>query len=282
MEVTSVAIPRKKRRRTRRRILLLVLIVLALMPWTITQLVGGMHASNSWSDISKLSSKHHRVGLVLGAGLRDGHPTPILIDRLNAGLDAYKRGKVDRLIVSGDNQKERYDEPTAMRQWLIRNGVPNHHVAADYGGRRTWDSCKRTKDVFQVKKLLIITSEFHVSRAVILCRAAGLDHVRGYGVSSNRYTRGNRIRWRVREVIADARGLYDAWIHHPAVAVGGTKIDIYDSCELEKSLSKKDETRDLDEYCRDTIIFVDGDRPRELTPPLDQQILAVGFHPSQQ
>ncbi len=143
--------------------------VLASVPW-IWVLTAGAPYRYAAADVPETP-----VALVLGAGLKDGRPTPFLAGRLDVAADLYRRGKVKVLLVSGDNSRTDYDEPSAMRGYLVDKGVPGRVIVADYAGLDTWDSCSRAKRVFGVSRLTVVTQEFHLPRAVALCREAGLE-----------------------------------------------------------------------------------------------------------
>ncbi|MFB4318204.1 vancomycin high temperature exclusion protein [Actinomadura sp. 21ATH] len=115
------------------------------------------------------------VALVLGAGIREGQPSLFLARRLDLAVELYRRGKIKVVLVSGDNRVVDYDEPTVMRDYLAAKGVPAERVVRDFAGLDTWDSCVRAGKIFGVTRLTVITQEFHLPRAVALCRAAGLD-----------------------------------------------------------------------------------------------------------
>ncbi|WP_245887286.1 SanA/YdcF family protein [Umezawaea tangerina] len=155
------------------------------------------------------------VGLVLGAGLtREGRPTPFLAGRLDVAADLYARGKVSVLLVSGDNSREDYDEPGAMREYLVSKGVPGAVVVADYAGLDTWDSCVRARQIFGVEKVTVVTQEFHLPRAVALCRAAGIE---AFGVghdTSDQFAGGTRYGW-FRESLASGKAMVDALVLKP-------------------------------------------------------------------
>lgn len=120
------------------------------------------------------------VGIVMGAGLDpQGKPTPFLAGRLRTAADLYRRGKVKVLLVTGDNGSKAYDEPTAMRDYLVADGIPAQRIVLDYAGFDTWDSCVRAKKIFGVDRAIVVTQLFHLPRAVALCRAAGIQ---AYGV----------------------------------------------------------------------------------------------------
>ncbi|MFN8030158.1 MAG: ElyC/SanA/YdcF family protein [Dermatophilaceae bacterium] len=116
------------------------------------------------------------VALVLGAGLTpNGRPTPFLADRLDLAKALFDAGKVQVVLVSGDNRTHAYDEPTAMTDYLIAHGVPADKVVRDFAGRDTYDSGARAKRIFGVTRLTVVTQSYHLPRAVATCRALGLD-----------------------------------------------------------------------------------------------------------
>ena len=92
-----------------------------------------------------------RVAIVFGAGLwRDGTPTPVLEDRVRTAANLYFEGKVEKLLMTGDNRFVEYNEPESMRQFAISLGVPDEDIVLDYAGRRTYDSCYRARDIFRL------------------------------------------------------------------------------------------------------------------------------------
>lgn len=119
------------------------------------------------------------VAVIFGAGLDQGSPSPYLAKRLKAGLALYRAGKVRALLVTGDNGHADYDEPDAMRSYLVARGVPAERVVADYAGFDTWDSCTRAHRIFGVDHAILVTQGFHIRRALALCDAAGVD---SYGI----------------------------------------------------------------------------------------------------
>ena len=120
-----------------------------------------------YTDIDLLPSK--KVGLVFWASVyRNGNPSPVLKDRLDWAHDAYSAGKIQRIIVSGDNSVEKYDEPTAMQQYLIWKGVDEEDIFLDYAGFDTFDSLYRTEYIFWTDDLLLFTQAFHLKRALYI------------------------------------------------------------------------------------------------------------------
>jgi vancomycin permeability regulator SanA len=149
--------------------------------------------------------------LVLGAGVYgDGEPTAILEGRLQTALELYRGGKVRWFLVSGDNRHSTYHEPQAMRRWLLRQGVPPTSIVSDYAGLRTWDSLRRAQAVFGQRQVVIVTSDFHLPRALFLADHMGL---RAWGVPARTddSPRASRFRLWAREYLARHIALWDAW-----------------------------------------------------------------------
>ncbi|TDD92092.1 SanA/YdcF family protein [Actinomadura rubrisoli] len=147
------------------------------------------------------------VALVLGAGIWGAQPSPLLARRLDLAADLYRRGKVKVLLVSGDNRVKGYDEPTVMRTYLAGKGVPERKVVRDFAGLETWDSCVRAKRIFGVTRLTVVTQNFHLPRAVALCRAAGIQ---AWGVGDNSMGGGRTdatIKGYVREPLAMVKAM---------------------------------------------------------------------------
>ncbi|MFK7804768.1 MAG: vancomycin high temperature exclusion protein [Anaerolineae bacterium] len=159
-----------------------------------------------------------RVAIVYGAGIYgDGRPSAALQDRLDVAIDLYKSGKVERLLVSGDNSFENYNEPGVMINYAREKGVPFEHIQPDYGGRRTYDSCYRAKNIFQLEKAILITQEFHMPRALFLCRWMGIEAT---GVTADLQSYA-LIRWfQLREVGATAQAPLDLIRNNPAPIMG--------------------------------------------------------------
>jgi len=143
-------------------------------------LVGGSYVwtriDASGHQFSVADAPPADVAVVLGAGLRpDGSPSEYLQYRLDDAAALYAAGTVKVLLVSGDNREVGYDEPTAMRDYLVGHGVPADKVVRDFAGQDTYDSCVRAKQIFGVNRALVVTQRFHLARAVFLCRQVGID-----------------------------------------------------------------------------------------------------------
>ncbi|MEU3019631.1 ElyC/SanA/YdcF family protein [Nocardiopsis sp. NPDC007018] len=152
---------------------------------------------------------HRPVAVVLGAAAWNDGPSPLLARRLDLAVRLVDTGKVDRVIVSGDNREVSRRETDTMTDYLVAHGVPAHLVTADPFGYRTWDTCARMRGPFGVDAATMVTQSFHLPRTVALARAAGIDAV-GVGDPSLGARRRSTLIGYVREVGAAAKALKDA------------------------------------------------------------------------
>ena len=121
--------------------------------------------------------------LVLGCYVHeDGNPSDMLHDRLRRGVELYDQGAASKLLMSGDHGRTDYDEVAAMKQFAINAGIPSENVFMDHAGFSTYESLYRAKEIFQAKKILIITQEYHLYRALFIANRLGLE---AYGVSAD-------------------------------------------------------------------------------------------------
>jgi SanA protein len=159
-----------------------------------------------------------RVAIVLGAGLwRDGSPSPVLYDRVATAVELYQAGQVKKLLMSGDNRFETYNEPEAMRQLALRLGVPDEDIVLDYAGRRTYDSCYRAREIFGLEQAIIVTQRFHLDRALYLCESLG---VQAAGVAADRRPYRYHTWWQLREVAAIVNAWLDIHLLRPLPVLG--------------------------------------------------------------
>lgn len=188
-------------RRSRRRVRLVAAVavaavLLAFLPfvWTLASTAGQRHTADTVPD--------RPVALVLGAGVRqDGQPTLLLARRLDTAADLYFDDRVSVILVTGDNSVEHYNETDTMADYLVAAGVPADRIVGDYAGFSTWESCVRAHEVFGVEAATVVTQDFHLPRAVGLCRSAGIDAV-GVADSSLRERRFATVYGWLREVPA--------------------------------------------------------------------------------
>ncbi len=114
--------------------------------------------------------------IVLGAGVNSsGTLSPILKDRVDTAVLAYRAGKAKRILVSGDNSTYNYNEVVPVHKYLIEQDIPVSHIFLDYAGFNTYDSMYRARDVFDVTSAIVVTQGFHLPRAVYIGKALDIE-----------------------------------------------------------------------------------------------------------
>jgi vancomycin permeability regulator SanA len=166
-------------RRWRRRALPLVLVTVLLPP----ALIFYVHlTTSSMRYTHAVSVPRQRVAVVFGAGVRpDGRPSRVLADRVRAAVQLYQQGRVQKLLMTGDNSRDDYNEVAAMQHYAEELGVPAANITLDYAGFSTYESCYRARDIFGVKQAVLVTQHYHLPRAVYTCRHLNVDAV-GLGI----------------------------------------------------------------------------------------------------
>jgi SanA protein len=160
------------------------------------------------------------VAIVFGAGLnRDGSPTPVLRDRVTTAANLYFAGKVQKLLVSGDNRFAYYNEPGAMMQYAVQLGVPEKDIVQDFAGRSTYDTCYRAKYIFGVSNAILVTQGYHLPRAIFLCNELGVSAV-GVPADLRQYQRLPYFSWVLRELPATLAAMWDVAVAHPVPVLG--------------------------------------------------------------
>jgi SanA protein len=200
------------------RRLLLVLAILGLLVLLGPRLLTTFF---SWSRVYNVANTPAApVAVIFGAGLtRSGQPTAILKDRVETGAQLYFAGKVQKLLMSGDNRYLNYNEPEAMRQYAMSLGVPSSAIVLDYAGRRTYDTCYRARAIFGLGSVLLVTQGFHLPRALFLCDALGLQ-ASGVEANNHRYWPPLLFIWNMREQLATVGAFLDVYISRPEPVLG--------------------------------------------------------------
>ncbi len=198
--------------------MILIIGLLALLLLAAPRLIAILYAREHSTPLD--SAPNAPVAIVFGAGLwRDGSPTPVLQDRVATAAELYFTGRVEKILMSGDNRFLDYNEPGAMKTYALRLGVPEDAIVLDYAGRRTYDTCYRARSIFGVKNALIVTQNFHLPRAIFLCRFLGISAT---GVSADRriYRPESLFWWGLREFPATLASVWDVFIAHPVPVLG--------------------------------------------------------------
>jgi len=180
-----------------------------------------------YRDIEQTPEKP--IAIVFGAGVySDGRLSPVLADRVQTGVDLYRSGKVGKLMMTGDNRFEWYNEPSAMGRYAIAQGVPAEDIVYDYAGRRTYDSCYRARHIFGITEAILITQEYHLPRALYTADKMGIDVI---GVPADRRPYSMLDYFKARELIALAAAWWDTTVSHPAPVMGDPIEIHYDHTE---------------------------------------------------
>ncbi len=194
--------------------IILLLVIVIGIPRLITAIVS------SGKIFTVEESPNARAAIVFGAGLqRDGTPSPVLKDRVTAAVQLYQQGKVEKLLMSGDNRFEDYNEPAAMKTFALDLGVPEEAIVLDYAGRRTYDTCYRARHIFGLEEALVVTQNFHLPRALFTCRGIGIDAT-GVSADLRDYNSHSLRFWNTRELPATLVALWQVWVSHPLPVMG--------------------------------------------------------------
>lgn len=169
------------------------------------------------------------VALVLGTKVHpDGTPSPFLTGRLEIARTLLATGRVGAILVSGDNMHHDYNEPAAMRRWLVDRGVPADKVVLDHAGFDTYDSCARAKRIFGVDRATVVTQTFHLPRAVTVCRQLGVDAVGVGDETARAYDRTWRIS-STREHLAAVKAALDVLSGRDPAHLGRPETGVEDA-----------------------------------------------------
>lgn len=163
--------------------------------------------------------KKPRIAIVFGAGvLSDGTPSRMLEDRVRAAAELYQAQKIDRILVSGDNRFANYNEPKAMREYLVTHAVAPDDVILDYAGRSTYETCLRAREIFGVRHAILVTQQFHLPRALYLAHELGIETL---GVIADRQDYGSELGYQqMREIGAEIKAFLNIHVRPPDVVMG--------------------------------------------------------------
>ena len=150
-------------------------------------------------DIDEIDYTDIDCIIVLGAGIRGNNPSPMLEDRLLTSIDLYNQNISKKIIVSGDHGQENYDEVNVMKTYLISKGIPSENIFMDHAGFSTYDSIYRSKEVFEANKVIIVTQEYHLYRALYIAKELDLE---AYGIKANRREYRFQFKRDIREIAA--------------------------------------------------------------------------------
>lgn len=161
--------------------------------------------------------------LVLGCSVKiDNSLSDMLADRLRRGVELYDAGAAPKLLMSGDHGSDNYDEVNAMKKYAKEHGVPSGDVFMDHAGFSTYESVYRAKEIFGAEKVVIVTQEYHLYRALFIAEKLGLE---AYGVASDYHTYGGQEGRELREILARCKD-FASTVFKPEPTYLGDKIPI--------------------------------------------------------
>ena len=157
--------------------------------------------------------------IVLGCGVKNNKPTPMLEDRLLEGIRLYKNGTSAKIIMTGDHGRQDYDEVNVMKQFAIDKGVPSEDIFMDHAGFSSYDSIYRAKEIFQANKVVIVTQKYHLYRSIYIAKKLGME---AYGVASNPRPYAGQLAREAREIVARNKDFFKVLIKPQSTYLGET------------------------------------------------------------
>lgn len=193
---------------------LLMVLGTILTPFILTVYIKIVTNNRRYFQAEKVPTEP--VAIVFGAGVwADGTPTPMLADRVEGAVELYRLGRVNKILMTGDNATREYNEVVAMQQYAERLGVPSQDIKLDYAGFSTYESCYRAKVIFGVERAVLITQKYHLPRAVYTCNQLGIEAV-GLGTPDWGKFRDDSMRFYTqREVLAVIKAILELHIIRP-------------------------------------------------------------------
>ena len=188
-----------------------------------TTLINRAARGRTYSDVETIP--HRPVGLLLGCAkiLPNGDGNIFFQRRVAAAAELYRAGKVDYLLVSGDNHVRAYDEAKDMKNSLAELGVPRERIFCDYAGFRTLDSVVRAREVFGQTQVTIISHEFHSRRAIFIARHKGMDAI---GFNAPAVDAYNSFKTQCREQVAKVGAVLDVYVFRRQPRFLGPQVPI--------------------------------------------------------
>lgn len=199
-----------------------LIVALSVAAINLTMLAAGHTAIFDEAELSQSGETFDCI-LVLGAGVkRDGTPSDMLRDRLEVGISLYEMGLSGRMLMSGDHMQTDYNEVGVMKAYAVDAGVPSSDVFLDHAGLSTYDSIYRAAKSYGAEKILIVTQEYHLYRALYIAESMGLE---AYGVSASLRPYRSQIVRDVREVMARVKD-FVLCIGEPPAQYLGAMVDL--------------------------------------------------------
>lgn len=198
-------------------ITIVIITILSINMYVISSTYKKIIKDNNYSELSDIDCI-----IVLGAGIKNNKPSPMLEDRLIKSINLYQKNISNKIIMSGDHGRKEYDEVNIMKKYAIQKGVPSENVFMDHAGFSTYESIYRAKYIFGAKKIVIVTQKYHLYRALYIANKLGLE---AYGVDSDLTEHRGATYREIREILARNKDFFKC-IFKPKPTYLGEKIPV--------------------------------------------------------
>ena len=207
---------------------ILILILAAAIAVAAVNLIVCLKVNGNVRSLEQsLDDKGYDCIIVLGCGVWDETPTPLLSDRLDAALALYNAGVAPKLLMSGDHGRSNYNEVSVMRRYAMERGVPSEDIFMDHAGFSTYETMYRAAEVFGVKRAVVVTQKYHLFRALYDAGSLGIE---AKGTVATGHVFATQIIWDMREAAARVKDfIWCAFKPEPTFL--GERIDIHGSGE---------------------------------------------------
>lgn len=167
--------------------------------------------------------------IVLGCKVKsNGEPSAMLEDRLRRGVELFDAGAAPKLLMSGDHGTMTYNEVQSMKQYAMDCNIASSDIFMDHAGFSTYESIYRALDIFQAKKVIIVSQEYHLYRALYIANALGIE---AYGVHADYRNYAGQSGYNLREILARNKDFLTS-IFKPEPTYRGEAIPIWGNGDL--------------------------------------------------
>lgn len=194
-----------------RLVLMALLILLTINSYIV------LVTSKKIKDIDKIKDSDYDCIIVLGAGIKNKQPSPMLEDRLLAAIELYNNGVANKILVSGDHEYTDYDEVNVMKNYLKENGIPSSDIFMDHAGISTYDSIYRARKIFKVNKAIIVTQKYHLHRALYIAKNTNMKAI---GVSATKRRYFGQTKRNIREFAARIKDFFKCMFNKESAYLG--------------------------------------------------------------
>ena len=183
------------------KFIFIILVIIAIATVVINIHIVASTREYIYDNLDSVPERY--TAIVLGAGVRNSHPSPIFQERIKTGTTLLQSGKAHKMLITGDHGRKKYDEVNTAFNYIVQYYKSNlDDIFLDHAGFSTYESMYRARDVFQVKDAIIITQNFHIHRSVYIARQLGIDAVGCRTINIYQYSKTSLIKWNIRELLA--------------------------------------------------------------------------------